>query len=128
MMMMMDREAKEHRQRYESFISGVLVNLQGHYVELSKQKYSSNVVEKSITNSLLLGNQAIFDELLAIPAVLQLLENHFGTYVLQKTLQSLDSDRLKELDADVRNCKQMSGMHSSNLINRWKQILNKVQQ
>ena len=126
--MFMDRVSEEQRGRYKSFINGILANLQGHYVELSKQKYSSNVVEKSITNSILLGNHAIFDELLAISAVLQLLENHFGTYVLQKTLQSIDPDRLKELDVDVRNCRQMTGSHGSNLINRWKQILNKVQQ
>ena len=124
----MDRVSEEQHCRYESFINGVLVNLQGHYVELSKQKYSSNVVEKSITNSLLLGNHAIFDELLTISAVLQLLENHFGTYVLQKTLQSIDSDRLRELDTEIRNCRQMAGNHGSNLVNRWKQILNKVQQ
>ena len=107
---------------------GVLNHLQKHYVELSKQKYSSNVVEKSIANSVLLGDETIFDELLAIPAILQLLENHFGTYVLQKTLQSLKVEELKKVDAEVRGCKAMNGSHGSSLLNKWKQILNKVQQ
>ena len=121
-------DAKEVKMKSESFIRGVLSRLQGHYVELSKQKYSSNVVEKSIANSVLLKDNTIFDELLAIPAILQLLENHFGTYVLQKTLQSLDGEELKKVDTEVRNCKAMNGSHSSSLLNKWKQILNKVQQ
>ena len=121
-------DAKEVKMKSESFIRGVLSRLQGHYVELSKQKYSSNVVEKSIANSVLLKDNTIFDELLAIPAILQLLENHFGTYVLQKTLQSLDGEELKKVDTEVRNCKAMNGSHGSSLLNKWKQILNKVQQ
>ena len=121
-------ESKEVKTKSESFIRGVLNRLQGHYVELSKQKYSSNVVEKSIANSVLLGDETIFDELLAIPAILQLLDNHFGTYVLQKTLQSLKVEELKKVDAEVRGCKAMNGSHGSSLLNKWKQILNKVQQ
>ena len=106
----------------------MLRQLQGHYVELSKQKYSSNVVEKSISNSVALKDQAIFEELLAIPAILQLLENHFGTYVLHKTLQSLSPQKLREVHAVGRASKSRSGAHGPSLLNKWKQILNKVQQ
>ena len=39
---------EEETRTYRGFIEGVLSQLAGHYVELSKQKYSSNVVEKAI--------------------------------------------------------------------------------
>ena len=113
----------EVKMKSESFIRGVLARLQGHYVELSKQKYSSNVVEKSIANSVLLDDRAIFDELLAIPAILQLLDNHFGTYVLQKTLQSLQVVELKKVDVEVRSSKLVNGGHGVSLLNKWKQIV-----
>ena len=124
----MARAPESELERYKSFVRGVLSHLQKHYVELSKQKYSSNVVEKSIANSVLLDDRAIFDELLAIPASLQLLDNHFGTYVLQKTLQSLQAVELKKVDVEVRSSKLVNGGHGVSLLNKWKQILNKVQQ
>lgn len=99
--------------------------LAGHYVELSKQKYSSNVVEKSIVNSKMLGNRAIYDELLEPSAIVQLLENHFGTYVLQKTLQTLSKEELKSVDEEVRGTRVVVG-HGAGIMNKWRQILNRV--
>lgn len=92
-------------------------------MELSKQKYSSNVVEKSIANSILLGDHAIFDELLKLTSISQLLDNHFGLYVLQKTLQSLSAEELKRVDEEVRSSKMMSGNgHGAILYTKWKQV------
>ena len=111
---------------YRGFIEGVLGRLAGHYVELSKQKYSSNVVEKSIVNSKLLGSPSIFEELLEPGAIVQLLENHFGTYVLQKTLQTMSREEVKRVDAEVRGNRVAMGSHGGNLLNKWKQILSRV--
>ena len=44
---------EEETRTYRGFIEGVLSQLASHYVELSKQKYSSNVVERVI----LLGDE-----------------------------------------------------------------------
>lgn len=121
----MIRASAEEVVKYEEFIRGVLKELSGHYIELSKQKYSSNVVEKSIVNSAQLGDHAIYDELLEFPAVMQLLDNHYGIYVLQKTLQSLSSIELSELDEKVKESFQ-SGNWNTSLMNKWKQILNKA--
>lgn len=121
----MIRASAEEVVKYEEFIHGVLKELSGHYIELSKQKYSSNVVEKSIVNSAQLGDHAIYDELLEFPAVMQLLDNHYGIYVLQKTLQSLSSIELSELDEKVKESFQ-SGNWNTSLMNKWKQILNKA--
>lgn len=74
---------------------------------------------------MLLDDRAIFDELLAIPAILQLLDNHFGTYVLQKTLQSLQAVELKKVDVEVRSSKLVNGGHGVSLLNKWKQIMNR---
>lgn len=121
----MIRASAEEVVKYEEFIRGVLKELSGHYIELSKQKYSSNVVEKSIVNSAQLGDHAIYDELLEFPAVMQLLDNHYGIYVLQKTLQSLSSIELSGLDEKVKESFQ-SGNWNTSLMNKWKQILNKA--
>ena len=95
-------------------------------MELSKQKYSSNVVEKSIVNSKLLGSPSIFEELLEPGAIVQLLENHFGTYVLQKTLQTMSREEVKRVDAEVRGNRVAMGSHGGNLLNKWKQIVSKA--
>lgn len=114
----------EDQERHKDFIRGILANLQNHYVELSKQKYSSNVVEKSIANSLLLQDHTIFEELLKISSISQLLDNHFGTYVLQKTLQSLSAEELKKIDSTVRASRMGTGNgHGTSLYNKWKQII-----
>ena len=116
---------EEETRTYRGFIEGVLSQLASHYVELSKQKYSSNVVEKSIVNSKMLGSRAIYDELLEPSAVVQLLENHFGTYVLQKTLQTLSKEELKSVDEEVRGTRAVVG-HGAGIMNKWRQILNRV--
>ena len=116
---------EEETRTYRGFIEGVLSQLASHYVELSKQKYSSNVVEKSIVNSKMLGSRAVYDELLEQSAIVQLLENHFGTYVLQKTLQTLSKEELKSVDEDVRGTRAVGG-HGAGIMNKWRQILNRV--
>lgn len=117
---------EEETRTYRGFIEGVLSQLAGHYVELSKQKYSSNVVEKSIVNSKMLGSRAVYDELLEPSAIVQLLENHFGTYVLQKTLQTLSKEELRRVDAEIRTHRLVLNGHGANLLNKWKQILSKA--
>lgn len=117
---------EEEEKVYEGFITAILKQLSGHYVELSKQKYSSNVVEKSIVNSVQLNDQIIFNEILNENAIVQLLENHFGIYVLQKTLQSLSSEELKKVDSEVKEKLQVNGNYGVALLSKWKQIVNKV--
>ena len=116
---------EEETRTYRGFIEGVLSQLASHYVELSKQKYSSNVVEKSIVNSKMLGSRAIYDELLEPSAIVQLLENHFGTYVLQKTLQTLSKEELKSVDEEVRGTRAVVG-HGAGIMNKWRRILTRV--
>ena len=77
-------------------------------------------------NSAQLGDQGIYDELLEISAILQLLENHFGTYVLQKTLQSLSLEELRRVDSTFRGSRLVTN-HNMGLLNKWKQIVNKAQ-
>lgn len=124
------RYSEEKVARYYSIIRGILSKLAGHYLELSKQKYSSNVVEKSITNSVMLGDNTIFKELLAVSAVQQLLDNHYGMFVLQKLLQSIPPQWSKEVEKQMKDVeKQLKGGrmgNGPNLFEKWKQLLNKV--
>lgn len=124
------RYSEEKLARYYSIIRGILSKLAGHYLELSKQKYSSNVVEKSITNSVMLGDNTIFRELLTVSAVQQLLDNHYGMFVLQKLLQSIPPQWSKEIERQMKDIeKQLKGGrmgNGPNLFEKWRQLLNKV--
>lgn len=119
------RATQEEAEEYQQFVRGILRQLAGHYVELSRQKYSSNVVEKSIANSLALGDRTVFEELLAPEAAVQLLENQFGTYVLQKLLQSMKKKEVNEVDAMLRENRLLCCEHK-NRLTKWEHILERV--
>ena len=110
----------------EEVIGEVLARLRGSFVELSKQKYSSNVVEKAVADSAVMGRREVFEELLEVSAIAQLLENHFGTYVLQKTLQSLKPEERRKVGAEVQSSFYMMGGRGTSLLSKWKQIMSRI--
>ena len=87
-------------------------------------------MEKSITNSVMLGDNTIFKELLAVAAVQQLLDNHYGMFVLQKLLQSIPPQWRKEVEKQMKDVEKLlkggrmgSGPH---LFEKWRQLLSMV--
>ncbi|KAH7567768.1 hypothetical protein JRO89_XS07G0143600 [Xanthoceras sorbifolium] len=70
-------------------IPSVIANLhsqfEGHYVHLSRQKFSSHVVEKCLRNFGESRSQVVH-ELLSVPHFEQLLQDPFANYVIQSAL------------------------------------------
>jgi DNA-binding HxlR family transcriptional regulator len=60
--------------------------MEGKYMRLSKQKFSSNVVEKCLKQSSTHWRTIIIRELTAQPSVSELLRDRYGNYVLQTAL------------------------------------------
>lgn len=119
-----------------SIINAILHKLAGSYVELSKQKFSSNVVEKCLLFITETEYQFILDvcfstvhhkeqELFEPKAFVSLLCNHFGCYVLQRAISlpiySKYHDRIYRLIYDNF---ELLNAHGNNMLNKWKQVLN----
>ncbi|XP_031388403.1 pumilio homolog 12-like isoform X2 [Punica granatum] len=66
----------------------VLEQLKGHYVELSMQKYSSNVVEKCIEYADEESHCRIIKELITSPELDRIMQDPYGNYVIQAALKS----------------------------------------
>ncbi|KAK4784990.1 hypothetical protein SAY86_001679 [Trapa natans] len=66
----------------------VLDRLEGHYVDLSMQKYSSNVVEKCIKYASEESRRHIVWELITSPLFHQIVQDPYGNYVIQVALNS----------------------------------------
>lgn len=62
-------------------------SLQGHYPWLSRQKFSSNVVEKCLRTPDLKLRSSIIEELTKENTISQLLQCSFGNYVMQHVLE-----------------------------------------
>ncbi|KAK9165935.1 hypothetical protein Scep_001126 [Stephania cephalantha] len=60
--------------------------LKGNFVALSMQKFSSNVVEKILNNASIGKVRDIINEIVEDPNVLELFEDCFGNFVIQKAL------------------------------------------
>jgi hypothetical protein len=66
--------------------TNIKVKMEGKFLRLSKSKFSSNVVEKCLKQSSSHWRAIIIKELIAQPAVCDLLRDRYGNYVLQTAL------------------------------------------
>ncbi|KAK9163321.1 hypothetical protein Syun_004223 [Stephania yunnanensis] len=60
--------------------------LKGNFVALSMQKFASNVVEKILHNASIGKARDIINEIVDDPNVLELFEDFYGNFVIQKAL------------------------------------------
>src|SRR6185437_13920401 len=77
--------------------TNIKVKMEGKYMRLSKQKFSSNVVEKCLKQSSTHWRSIIIRELIAQPAVAELLRDRYGNYVLQTGLNVANSQQVMEI-------------------------------
>ncbi|XP_031288245.1 putative pumilio homolog 7, chloroplastic [Pistacia vera] len=71
--------------RIPSVTANLIAQFKGHYVYLSKQKFSSHVVEKCLKHFGESRSQ-IVHELLSVPHFEQLLQDPYANYVIQSAL------------------------------------------
>src|SRR4051812_45657172 len=99
--------------------------MEGKYMRLSKQKFSSNVVEKCLKQSSSHWRTIIIRELIAQPAVSELLRDRYGNYVLQTALSVANAQQVQEI---VRSITPYLPSLRDNVRSKWKKMLKKSHQ
>jgi hypothetical protein len=85
----------------EAASRAVMATLEGHYAELSMQKFSSNVVEKVLKlQGLDEERNKVVREVLSSPLLPRLLQDSYGNYVVQSSL-SVSSGELHQALVDA---------------------------
>mmetsp|Transcript_4778 Transcript_4778/g.10028 ORF Transcript_4778/g.10028 Transcript_4778/m.10028 type:complete len:285 (-) Transcript_4778:367-1221(-) len=79
------------------FMEKVVVALLGHLYQLSMQKFSSNVVEKCLQAADRQRRAMMVEELAHTEMILDLLQDPFGNYVIQRALSVASQPQLNEL-------------------------------
>ena len=103
------------------FSQPIIQSFSSHLINLSCQKYSSNVIEKCIEKSdnKLLGD--FIDEISKNSNILALIKNSFGNFVLQKALKLSSGRRKTKLTNSIK--KSLDKLSDKKLIKKWKTIL-----
>jgi hypothetical protein len=91
--------------------------LRGRYYVLSKQKYSSNVVEKCIESFDSALKIKLISELIESAEILSLMEDSFGNFVLQKALRFSCKEQTRALIAVIQP--NLKRLRKSNIRKKW---------
>ena len=99
----------------EEVFAEVVCGLRGSFVELSKQKYSSNVVERAVADSAVAGRREVFEELLRVSWNLCAPENHAGhpSRGTEKSRYGGAKERVHARDAGKLSFSQVEADHES---------------
>lgn len=103
--------------------TNIKVKMEGKYMRLSKQKFSSNVVEKCLKASSSHWRTIIIRELIAQPAVSELLRDRYGNYVLQTALAVANGNQVQEI---LRSITPYLPSLRDNVRSKWKKMLRKA--
>jgi len=103
--------------------TNIKVKMEGKYMRLSKQKFSSNVVERCLKQSSTHWRTIIIRELIAQPAVSELLRDRYGNYVLQTALAVANAQQVQEI---LRSITPYLPSLRDNVRSKWKKMLRKA--
>eukprot|EP00477_Mikrocytos_mackini_P001568 GAHX01001687.1.p1 GENE.GAHX01001687.1~~GAHX01001687.1.p1 ORF type:complete len:553 (-),score=101.89 GAHX01001687.1:85-1743(-) len=84
-------------------VPGIMATIQGNLVELSKQKFSSNAIEKLLS---LAGDRekiSVINELVESGCLRELLEDSYANYVIQKAVAVCDKKRQRQLVMAIKS-------------------------
>lgn len=86
-----------------AYTADIISRLRGHLAELSIQKFSSNVVEKSLQLATRDSRRLLIDELISNDATMRrLLHDAYGNYVIQRVLQVAEGSQLDRICEAIR--------------------------
>jgi len=103
--------------------TNIKVKMEGKYMRLSKQKFSSNVVEKCLKESSAHWRTIIIRELIQQPAVSDLLRDRYGNYVLQTALSVSGPAQVGEIMDSITP--HLATLRE-NVRGKWKKMLKKA--
>ena len=97
--------------------------MEGKFMRLSKQKFSSNVVEKCLKQSSSHWKNIIIHELIAQPAVGELLRDRYGNFVIQCSLTVASPQQVHEISMAITPY-----LHTlrENVKAKWQRLLQKA--
>jgi hypothetical protein len=105
----------------KEFFEPIIENFYNNFVQLSCQKYSSNVIEKCLEKS---GNKILnryIDEVCKNNNIITLIKNGYGNFVLQKSFKlSNGRSRIKLINSIKKNIEKLN---DQKLINKWKTLI-----
>lgn len=78
--------------------------LKGRYRELSKHKFSSNVVEKTMLSGFSDIRSEVLGELICPDEMVDLLQDSYGNYVMQNALSLVEGDQALALIRVIYSC------------------------
>jgi hypothetical protein len=90
------------------------------YIILSKQKYSSNAIERIIEKN---NNNLEFyiNEICSDNNIIELMINNYGNYVVQKAIKLSSGESQERLIQDI--IKNLSKLEDKKIINKWRAII-----
>ena len=105
----------------KEFFEPIIENFYNNFVQLSCQKYSSNVIEKCLEKS---DNKILnryIDEVCKNNNIITLIKNSYGNFVLQKSFKlSNGRSRIKLINSIKKNIEKLN---DQKLINKWKTLI-----
>jgi len=102
--------------------NNVKMKMEGKYMRLSKQKFSSNVVEKCLKQSSAHWRSIIINELTEQPGVSELLRDRYGNYVLQTALSVATGQQVQQI---MHSISPHLPTLRENIRSKWKKMLKK---
>lgn len=104
--------------------TNIKVKMEGKFMRLSKQKFSSNVVEKCLKQSSAHWRNIIIRELIAQPAVGELLRDRYGNFVIQCSLTVANTQQIQEISTAITPY-----LHTlrDNVKSKWHRLLHKAE-
>jgi hypothetical protein len=98
----------------------ILNKYKNKYIILSKQKYSSNAIERIIEKN---NNNLEFyiNEICSDNNIIELMINNYGNYVVQKAIKLSSGESQERLIQDI--IKNLSKLEDKKIINKWRAII-----
>jgi hypothetical protein len=106
----------------EEDVLPILNKFKNKYVNLSMQKYSSNVVEKCLERSDQIALKTFAEEVSQMSRSSDLMKNNYGNYVIQKALKLARGETKVVLLKSI--AKNVDRIGDKKLIQKWRGIVN----
>ena len=105
----------------KEFFEPIIDNFYNNFIQLSCQKYSSNVIEKILEKSDSKILNKYIDEVCKNNNIITLIKNSYGNFVLQKAFKlSNGRSRIKLINSIKKNIEKLN---DQKLINKWKTLI-----
>jgi len=103
--------------------TSIKMKMEGKYMRLSKQKFSSNVIEKCLKQSGSHWRSIVINELCEQPGVSELLRDRYGNYVLQTALSVASGPQVQQI---MQSITPHLPTLRENIRSKWKKMLKKA--